>query len=303
MAENRDKNIFFSIVIPSYNRADLILETLESVFAQTYAHYEILVVDNCSTDNTEEILKPLIEKNKIRFIKNERNYERAYSRNIGLKNAAGDFLTLLDSDDFLLPNCLQDACDFVLNNPEIKVFHNFSTLVNDKHQLVYRLKYPSIKNQYKAICRGNFMGAIGGFIAREAYQQFRLNEDPKMTGAEDYEFWFNVFARYKVGRIYKVNSQIREHPARSVNIDAYNHLTYQRDKMIETINSNKFLKEKYGKYTGTLAASFELQDVIVNKQSYTLRKRLSFLVKAAKSDFSVIFTKRFISVMLNIFKN
>ena len=301
MIKNDAENVFFSVVIPTYNRAHLIVETLESVFNQTYSNYEVLVIDNCSTDNTEEVLKPLIKDQKIRYICNEKNHERAYSRNVGLANAKGDFLTLLDSDDFLLPDCLADAYEFIVKNPRFKVFHNYSILVNNNHELVYKLKYPSIKNQYKAICRGNFMGAIGGFIDREIYCKFRLDEDPKMTGAEDFEFWFNVFANYEVGRIEKVNSEIREHPARSVNIDAYNHLSYQRNKMINVIKQSSSLMEKYGNYIGTLAASFYLQDIIVNKQGYSLHQRLELLIKAAKSDFSVIFTKRFISVFIKIF--
>src|SRR6266850_4794263 len=71
----------FSVVIPTYNRADMIVKTLESVFRQIYPAYEIIVVDNCSTDNTEQVLQPYIDSGKIRFIKHDRNYERARSRN------------------------------------------------------------------------------------------------------------------------------------------------------------------------------------------------------------------------------
>lgn len=295
-------NILFSVVIPTYNRANLIMETLDSVFKQTYPYYEVLVIDNCSTDNTEEVLRPLIQQQKILFIKNKNNNERSYSRNVGLRNANGDYLTLLDSDDFLLPDCLKDASEYIKDNPDVKVFHNFSVLVNDSHELVYKLRYPSIKNQYKALCRGNFMSAIGGFMAKEIYQQFLFNEDPKMTGSEDYEFWFWVFASYRVGRIHKINSEIREHPARSVNIDAYDHLNYQRNKMIEVIKADNLLNKKFGKYAGTLAAAFYLQDLIVNRRTYTIRQKFDILIKSINSDLSVIFTKRFISVALNIFR-
>jgi len=294
--------IKFSVVIPTYNRANLIQDTLNSVFAQTYANYEILVVDNCSIDNTEEVLKPLISLGKIKYIKNEKNFERAYSRNVGLTNATGDYLTLLDSDDFLMPNCLQDAYDFILNNHGIKVFHNLSVAVNDEREVVYRFKYPPISNQYKTICRGNFMSAIGGFIHRDIYTICRFDEDPKMIGAEDYEFWFKVLAMNKVKRINKVNSQVREHPARSTNIDAYNNLNYQLVKMTRLIEEQPAMAKKYGKYTGTLKAAFTLQDIIVHKKRYSLTTRVKLLFKAVKNDFSVIFTKRFLSVTYNIFK-
>jgi glycosyltransferase involved in cell wall biosynthesis len=117
--------VFFSIVIPTYNRADLIMKTLASVFSQTYLHYEVIVVDNCSTDNTEEVLSGYIQAGKIRYLKNDRNYERSWSRNRGMENAKGDFVTFLDSDDFMYPDNLKDAAVFVGEKKQSHIFNNF----------------------------------------------------------------------------------------------------------------------------------------------------------------------------------
>ena len=294
------ENIVFSVVIPTYNRASLIMETLDSVFAQIYPHYEILVIDNCSTDNTEAILQPLIKEQKIRYIKNDKNYERAYSRNVGLENAKGDYLTLLDSDDFMYINCLKDAADFISANAWCKVFHNKFEIVNNHRKVIYKIPYTSLKNQYKAICSGNFLSAIGGFMHRDIYCQFRFTEDPKMIGAEDYEFWFHILAIYKLGRINKVNSGLREHPARSVNFDAYLQLHYQCQSMVELIELDPILKDKFAPYIGRLKAAFKLQELIVNGKNITFLKKLAIISKAANDDFSVIFTKRYLVVLLNI---
>src|SRR5882724_11938707 len=91
----------FSVVIPTYNRAGLISRTLNSVLCQTYQDFEVIVVDDASTDDTEQILEPLIRTQKIRYIKHDQNYERAKSRNTGMENASGHFLTFLDSDDLM----------------------------------------------------------------------------------------------------------------------------------------------------------------------------------------------------------
>src|SRR6476469_5153496 len=85
---------FFSVVIPTYNRAAFIKATLQSVLSQTYPNFEIIVVDNCSTDNTDQVLDSFIRAGQIKFIKHEQNFERARSRNTGMKAARGDFLTL-----------------------------------------------------------------------------------------------------------------------------------------------------------------------------------------------------------------
>ncbi len=296
------RNILFSVVIPTYNRADLILETLETVFAQTYTNYEVLVVDNCSTDTTREILQPLIDAQKIRYICNEKNYERAYSRNVGMANASGDFLTLLDSDDFMYATCLQDALQFIHDNPALQVFHNKFEVVNNQRQVIYKTPFVPLKNQYRALSSGNFMSAIGGFISKEIYTQFRFNLDPEMIGAEDYEFWFQIFARYKAGRIEKVNCAIREHPARSVHDDAYSRLEYQCNTMVELIKKDPVLNKKFGAYTGRLKASYKLQEIIVFKNTYSIGRKLKILAAATKNDFSILFTKRYLATAINIFR-
>ena len=113
----------FSVVIPTYNRADLIKKSLESVYAQTYQDWEIIVVDNCSTDNTEEVMAEYVKRGKLSYLRNDRNYERSYSRNKGMKLAKGEYVTLLDSDDILYPDCLDKAAKFIDKNPESVFFH------------------------------------------------------------------------------------------------------------------------------------------------------------------------------------
>src|SRR5258705_12597746 len=161
---------FFSIVIPTYNRATFIDATLQSVLSQTYSHYEIIIVDNCSTDNTEELLQPYIGAGKIQFIKHDHNYERARSRNTGMSAARGDFLTLLDSDDFMYPNNLADAAEYARTHPDIKCFHNLFEFVDPAGNVLRRYPMPSLKDQLKGIANANFMSCIGDFIHREIYQ-------------------------------------------------------------------------------------------------------------------------------------
>ena len=86
-----------SVVIPTYNRGDIISKSLDSISNQTYPDWEIVVVDNASTDNTAEVMQRYTTNPKIRYVVNDRNYERSYSRNRGMSLATGDFVTLLDS--------------------------------------------------------------------------------------------------------------------------------------------------------------------------------------------------------------
>jgi glycosyltransferase involved in cell wall biosynthesis len=207
---------FFSVVIPTYNRGGLILRTLKTVFAQTYPHYEVIVVDDASTDNTIEILEPLIKADKIRYFRHEQNYERAWARNTGMENARGDFLTFLDSDDLMYPSNLADAADYVRGNPEAKLFHNLSELVDEEERPLVQFGYANLDDPHLAITGGNFLGCIGDFIHREIYQHYRFDTEPILIGCEDWDFWLRVVADYRPGRINRVNSGVMHHTARGV---------------------------------------------------------------------------------------
>ncbi len=154
---NDDKSVKFSVIISTYNREKILIKTLNSVLQQSYLPYEIIVVDDCSTDNTEGVLQPFIQSRKIKYIKHDRNYERCRSRNTGLENATGDFAFLLDSDDVMYPNNLSDAAAFVENNPSFKCFHNLYELIDSDGKILRQYSFPSLKNQLKAIASGNFM--------------------------------------------------------------------------------------------------------------------------------------------------
>jgi glycosyltransferase involved in cell wall biosynthesis len=290
------ESILFTVVIPTYNRGKLIIDTLETVLNQSYRNFEIIVVDNYSTDNTDEVLQPYVDKGLIRYIKHDKNYERAKSRNTGMQNAKGDFLTLLDSDDFMYVDCLKDAAEYALSHPDIKVFQNKYELVNDKREKIYSYGFPSLENQYKALCSGNFMACIGGFLHREVYTKIQFDTTRELTGSEDYEYWFRVFAKYKVGRIDKVNSGVLQHEGRSVNFDTFDLMVKHKEYIVAMIRRHSSVKEKFEKYIPRFEASFLIYAAIKANQAHLFRKAISLLHMAMKADFTVVFSKRFIRV-------
>ena len=87
-----------SIIMPSYNTAPYIRETIQSVLDQTYQNWELIIVDDCSTDNTDEVVASIKDK-RIRYLKNEKNSGAAVSRNRSLSEAKGRWIAFLDSDD------------------------------------------------------------------------------------------------------------------------------------------------------------------------------------------------------------
>lgn len=105
-----------SIIMPSYNTAKFISGSIGSVLAQTYSDWELIIVDDCSTDNTDEVVKSFLSDSRIKYIKNEKNSGAAVSRNRALREAKGKWIAFLDSDDLWMPDKLQKQIAFMQSN-------------------------------------------------------------------------------------------------------------------------------------------------------------------------------------------
>lgn len=289
---NDDKQIKFSIVISTYNREKFIVQTLNSVLQQKYSPYEIIIVDDCSTDNTEDVLQPFIQSGKVQYIKHERNYERSRARNTGMENATGDFVMLLDSDDFMYPDSLADAAEFTKNNPDSKCFHNLYELIDTDGKVLRQYQFPSLKNQIKAIASGNFMSNNGNFIHREIYQKYRFDLDRTLIGLEDWEFWMRVLADYKLGRVPKINSAIVNHDSRSVYAQNLSSLEVSTNSLIKKFTSDPHLSIIYGKYLSWMHANCYLYLAISANDGKLYEAARKYLKKAIEIDYRVIFSSR-----------
>lgn len=149
-----------SVIIPTYNRGRLILNSVTSVLNQTYKNIELIVVDDCSTDNTEEILKS-INDSRIKYVKLEKNSGACVARNKGIEISRGEFIAFNDSDDLWLPEKINSQLDFLYENnaeisfckmecrtPENNFIHNFPNIEFDR-KISYKdlLKYNSASTQ------------------------------------------------------------------------------------------------------------------------------------------------------------
>lgn len=105
-----------SIVMPSYNTEKYICESIRSVLNQTYPYWELIIVDDCSTDGTDEVVKPFLTDRRIRYLKNKKNSGAAISRNWALREASGKWIAFLDSDDIWEPDKLQKQISFMRDN-------------------------------------------------------------------------------------------------------------------------------------------------------------------------------------------
>ena len=117
-----------SIIMPSYNTEKFIKQTIESVLAQSYTNWELIIVDDCSPDNTDEIVRPFLSDQRIKYLKNEKNSGAAVSRNRALREAKGKWIAFLDSDDLWKPEKLEKQIGFMERNGYSFSYTNYSEI-------------------------------------------------------------------------------------------------------------------------------------------------------------------------------
>ena len=141
-------NRLVSIVMPSYNTGKYIKESIESVLAQTYDNWELIIVDDCSTDNSDEIIKLFLYDSRIRYFKNEVNSGAAVSRNKALREAKGKWIAFLDSDDLWHPQKLEKQIAFMEENGYKFTYTDYRIHFNGKW-LPYVCTGPDVVNLKK----------------------------------------------------------------------------------------------------------------------------------------------------------
>lgn len=130
-----------SIIMPSYNTALYIEETIQSVLNQTYTNWELIIVDDCSNDNTDEVLDT-IKDNRIRYFKNEKNSGAAVSRNKALREAKGQWIAYLDSDDLWMPEKLEKQIKFMEENGYAFSYTNYEEIDVDGNKTGVKVTGP-----------------------------------------------------------------------------------------------------------------------------------------------------------------
>jgi len=177
---------FFTIIIPTYNRAHVIDQTIQSVLDQTYTDWELIVVDDGSTDDTA-IQMAKYDDPRILYYQKQ-HAERSAARNYGMEQASGSYICFLDSDDEYLPNFLSLHYEAILANPSYKVFRVGTYLVKMNERIPLPFPDPTW-SALEAICR-NFNGFGSYCFEREVIGEFKFIENYFV--AQDFHFIFSI---------------------------------------------------------------------------------------------------------------
>jgi len=185
-----------SVIIPTYNRAQYLSEALDSVFSQTYQDFEIIVVDDGSIDNTNEIIKTYADKYpvKIKYFY-QRNTGTGAARNRGINEAEGDYIAFLDSDDLWLKEKLKIQVDILDNNLEVALTYCRATRINNKGEIL------DIKPAKPALKASDFLYnhriPPTVMIRKSCLQKVGIFDAAIRVG-EDTDLWLRISLEYKI---------------------------------------------------------------------------------------------------------
>ncbi|MCT4619062.1 MAG: glycosyltransferase family 2 protein [Marinisporobacter sp.] len=187
-----NSSVLVSIITPVYNSERFIKETIQSVQKQTYANWEIILVDDCSTDSSERIIRYMIEKDpKIKYIKLENNSGAAVARNTAIKNSKGRFIAFLDSDDLWECDKLEKQIKFMLNKDIGFSFTGYNLIDEDGNDLDKVIKVPD-QIDYDGLLKNTIIGCLTVMIDRSKIGDFRM---PLIRAGQDTATWLSILKK------------------------------------------------------------------------------------------------------------
>lgn len=256
-----------SVIIPTWNRAEDTLRAVESVLRQTYQDFEIIVVDDGSTDETEAIFSNYPDK-RVSYLRLEHTGLPAAPRNTALRIAKGEWVAFLDSDDTWNPTKLAIQMKYLARNPDVKlVSTNAYRIKNGKRTGLFFLTKSNIKDSLESLFEhGNFIINSSVIILKNLIEKYgSLSEDILKRGIEDFDFWSRIC--------------IHE-PFHYINIPLVNYADNQKDSVRSQIaeeNSNRGMLDIFEKTLDACIGADKLTpklESLMVKRIFTYRSKL-----------------------------
>ncbi len=198
-----------SVPVITYNSSKTVIETLDSIYNQTYQNIELIISDDCSKDDTINICREWLEKNKERFARTEL---LTVGKNTGVtgnvarsvKACHGNYIKGIAGDDMLLPNCIQDNINYVTQNPDAVIVMSRPTFIGikpsefeqyEKMKFDYSFFDMTFDEQYERIKFASCLPASTVFLSRDAFERYNLHYDERIPMLEDRPLWLNAISK------------------------------------------------------------------------------------------------------------
>lgn len=276
---NINKEPYVRVMVPSFNNADFISQTLQSLINQNYKNYDINVLDNASTDNTENLINEYIRKSNVSYIKNEKNIGACQNFNNCLNYYKGcDFLAIFHSDDVYDFNILHYEIDYLLNHPEVVAVFTEAKIIDEKNKIIGSFSVPKnlrLKEEYdfndiftEFLKNGNSFIICPTFMIKTSVIEEIGIFNCRFGRATDIEMWLRILSKYKIGiikkkliyrRMSKINDSTTYHYLRISSSDFFRVINYYLKKNYHNSENNKLLRQyKFQKSFDNLRRSYHL---------------------------------------------
>lgn len=297
------KDHFFSIILPVYNRAAFLKKSIESVLAQTYTHYELIVIDDGSTDEGGAIVQSIIHQHpdkNIRYYYKE-NGERGAARNFGAEKAQGEILNFFDSDDVLYPNHLFEANTLLNTHTNVLWFHLAYDVKNERLELI--AKGPVFnESPNRLLISGNHLSCNGVFIEKGLFLKTRFNENRVLAGLEDWELWLRLSALEPLYYSNTVTSSIIQHEDRSVLNKNPEKLIHRVGLLMQLVEHNTalraYMQNDSIRFKCSCTSYLSLHLALMKDQK---KPALQFLFKSLVLRPAFVFERRFYAILKHLF--
>lgn len=287
-----NKTPYFSIVIPTYNRGHLVGKTLESILAQTFDAFEVIVVDDGSTDDTSSVMQKFKDP-RVRYYKKQ-NGERGAARNYGAARSSGSYINFFDSDDLMYSNHLEVARKFIDERRYPELIHLGYDFKDVDGNIIRRVD--NFREDLLEVVKfDNVLSCNGVFLRRDIWKDNQFNEEREMASTEDWELWIRLVARYQLHYLNVITSSVVDHDLRSIFTISPEKVVRRDLKMIERLEHDPavlMLYQNEWKRFKALRFSFFMLCLAENgKKEETLKWAISALVLMP----SILLTKRFLA--------
>lgn len=291
----RTDNIFFSIIIPTYNRSSFVVKMIDSFLKQTYPHFELIIVDDGSNDDTKAVIEN-INDSRIKYFWKE-NGERGSARNFGAKLAKGNYINYFDSDDIAYPNHLEMAQEAIMHFKDPLVFHLGYEMRNENNGLIYRHK-PITGSANEKILKVNYINPNPLFVHRDTLGSVSYNSDQGISGTEDWLYHLQLIARYTLLAYDKtITNCMVLHANRSMNIYNGDAVLRRNSLLLKYLNEDSVFINKYGsKITGIAAEMHGLAALHYVLEHKRIRSLKEFYISLKLSP-PLILKKRTLAIL------
>ena len=190
-----------SVILPTYNRESYLAESIESVLVQTYTNFELLIVNDCSTDRTLSYWMILEKDQRIRVIESEINKGVSASRNIAVKLAVGKYLAMMDSDDICFSKRFERQVAFLEKHPQTYVLGSSAIVIDSQGKIVNEWRLPKRDRliRWHSIFRNSRVFCNPSVMMRASIFNYVPKYNEKIRFSEDSELWASIFPHKELG--------------------------------------------------------------------------------------------------------